>query len=201
MHRPSRYLATRELCFVPPDGQFELLRFQLPPPLLASRVPVVAVDASVLSSTASCVVYRLSAAVHNAGEFVARLVEIRIPLPDVVVADTGTIKQPMMQSLVSEPKIEGQQLVWKLWTVQQGKPRTVQATCARRVATQHSNEPLPDITAVYGADKGLFSPFSASPLTAIRLAKLTNNGTAAGFLLWGRYKVRVRCTQSHTLTP
>ena len=202
----ARYVAHRELCFVPRNGCFELLRFQPDPhspALPLERVPRLVVDVSVLSSTASSVVYRLSAALLNADGFRTVQVEIRIPLPEAVQAETGQFAHPLLQRFRNDVAVRGQALVWRIgMIIRRGSPQTVQATFARRAAAvEQTSGRLPDIAVEYAIQRSLFSRGAATPPTTLQIVRLTNHGHANTCVVWATHWVRVRCTQPHTLQP
>ena len=125
-----RYTSDRKLYFVPPDGSFELLRFQATPAssilLFHSpnhHLPIVAVDVGVLSSTPSTIVYSFSAAVHNACTLKANSVVIRIPLLASVTGES--VEQPLLQRVFSHVVVEQHHVVWKLWWLREFQVRAV----------------------------------------------------------------------------
>ena len=148
----ARFSADRNIQFIPPDGEFELLRFhpsRPPSSPLVLHPPVVIVDVRVHSSTASTVTLSLSACLQRADGWPASADEAQIRIPVPVGLQAGVFKQPLLQRSALE--LEEQAIVWTISRPRPDKQYTAQASFQRVAGAEQAGgagDELPAIKTV-----------------------------------------------------
>ena len=196
----ARFSSDRNIQFIPPDGEFELLRFhpsQPPSSPLFLHPPVVIVDVRVHSSTATTATLSLSACLQRAERWPASADEVQIRIPVPVGLQAGVFKQPLWQR--SALVLEEQAIVWTISRPRPDKQYTAQASFQRVTGAEVEDSircELPAITVELTLNEP--SPLQLTGVQFLYLKIIERAGYKAQ--PYARYCTRVTCRQPHPLT-